>query len=171
MADNNYTDIYYDSESEKEGIEIRGKDAVFLNSPAVLLAQEIELPTESRDLIEILNELFRSGGEGGDGNLKIIDDNGSDLLVIGIEKVVEEETIISGNNYTYEKTTFTESITFYKTIHQTQETSTIVKTFSKSIITKISDPYGTQIFCAECDSKGNVLNYFDADYNKIEVIA
>ena len=165
----NFVNLYANPDDGTEGMEIRGKDAVFLNSPAVLLAQEVKLPTKSRDLIEILNELFQSGGEGGDGNLKIIDDNGSDLLVIGIEKVVEEEIIIADNNYTYEKTTFTDSLTFYKTTHQTQETTTINKSFSKSIITKIYDSSGRQIFRAECDSSGNVLGYYDADDVKIEV--
>ena len=171
MADENYTDIYYDSENDKEGIEIRGKNAVLLNAPEVLLSPDTPLLTEAQDIAGAINELFQSGGEGSDGNLRKINDNNSDSLVIGIENVIEEETIISENNYTYEKTIFTDSLTFYKTIHQTQSTSAITKTFSKSIITRIYDSSGTQIFHAECDSKGNVLNYFDADDNKIEVYA
>ena len=171
MADENYLDLYYDPETGNEGVEIRGKDAVFLNSPAVLLYPEADLPTESRDLIEILNELFRSGGEGSDGNLRIINDNNSNSLIISTEKIVEEESVITDNNYVYEKTIFTEKLTFYKTIHQTQTTSEINKSFSKSVITKLYDDTGAEIFHAECDSKGNVLGYYDSDNKEIEVYA
>lgn len=170
MADENYTDFYYDSESQKEGIEIRGKDAVFLNSPSVLLNPEIELPTESRDLIEILNELFQSGGEGSDGNLRIVYDDEINILTIGIETVEEGETVINENLYGYTKVTFSEKITINKEYINPDgsvTSSTVSRNFTKTVITSLYLPGGLVIFHAEYDSKGNVTGYFDADGNEI----
>lgn len=66
MTDENYTDIYYDPESDKEGIEIHGKDAVLLNAPEVLLSPDTPLLTKAQDVAGAINELFQSGGGGGD---------------------------------------------------------------------------------------------------------
>ena len=168
MADENFIDLYYNEENKSEGIEIRGKNAVFLNSPAVLLYPEADLPTESRDLIEILNELFQSGNEGGDGYLRAIYDDITSSLMIRIEKVSDEEIIVADNKYSYTKTTFSESITINKTNADSTVTTT-TKSFSKSIITNLYDPKGTEILRVECDEKGNVTGYFDSNNNKIQV--
>ena len=168
MADENFIDLYYNEENKTEGIEIRGKNAVFLNSPAVLLDPEAELPTESRDLIEILNELFQSGNEGSDEYLRAIYDDKTSSLMIRIEKVTDEEIIVADNKYSYIKTTFSESITINKTNADSTVTTT-TKSFSKSIITNLYDPKGTEILRVECDEKGNVTGYFDSNNNKIQV--
>lgn len=167
MNDENFIDLYVDSESKNEGIEIKGRNIVLLNAPEVLLSPDTPLLTEAQDIAGAINELFQSGGEGSDGNLRIINDNDSDLLIIGIEK----ETICE-NNYTYVKTNFSESITTHKTFNDpdgTKTTTTNTKIFDKSIITNLYDAFGVEIFHAECDSKGNVIGYFDADNNEIYV--
>lgn len=156
-----YFKIGEDPEDDKAIFKFEGK--ILTNVP---------LCTEHQDHAEAINELYRlfnEGGGGSDGYLRRISDNNSNLLVIGIETIVDEELVVYNNNYSYIKTTFTETSTFYKTTHQSEITTTITKTFTKSLITEIYDSSGSQIFRAECDSKGNVLNYYDADNNVIEV--
>lgn len=169
MNDENFIDLYCDDTAEKEGIEIKGRDVILLDAPEVLLSPDTPLLTEAQDIAGAINELFQSGGEGSDGNLRVISDNDSDSLVIGIEK---EESIVTENNYSYIKADFSETITIHKTINHsdgTQTTTTNTKSFGKSVITNLYDAYGAEIFHVECDDRGNVLGYFDADNNEIYV--
>ena len=66
MADENYIDLYKDDESGKVGTSIAGKDVVLLDAPEVLLSPDTPLLTNAQDVAGAINELFQSGGEGGD---------------------------------------------------------------------------------------------------------
>lgn len=164
----------YDTKTDKKGYAIKARDVIMLDAPEVFLSPDTPLLTEAQDVAGAINELFNEGGEGDDGYLRKINDNNSNILIIGIEKIVEEETVIVNNNYGYTKTIFKDSIKLHKTTNNfdgTQTQSTITREFSKSIITSIHNDSGIEIFHAECDEKGNVLGYFDADNNEIEVQA
>lgn len=172
MADENYTEYYYNEETGEEGIEIAGKDVILLNAHEVLLSPDTPLLTEAQDLAGAINELFQSGGGGGDGNLRSIIDNNSSTIIIGIEDEVDSEKIVTDNHYSYIKKDFTESITIHKTCNNNDGSTTkttITKNFSKSVITNLYNPSGLEILRVECDSKGNVLGYYDTDGNEIYV--
>lgn len=50
----------------KQGSYIKGKDVIHLDAPEIYFPQNAPLDTEKRELYDILNELFQSGGEGGE---------------------------------------------------------------------------------------------------------
>ena len=163
----------------KEGVEIKGKDVIVLNSPEVLLSPDTPLDTEAQDIAGAINELkalFEETEEGSDGNLRVISDNNSNTLIIRIEKNEDEETIVTDNNYSYVKAAFSEEIKTAKTAKtkgydgsETTVTTTNTKIFSRSIITNLYDSSGIEILHAECDEKGNISGYFDSDGNEIKV--
>ena len=66
MADENYVDLYNDTESGKEGTMVAGRDVILLDAPEVLLSPDTPLLTNAQDVAGAINELFSSGGEGGD---------------------------------------------------------------------------------------------------------
>lgn len=66
MADENYIYLYKDGESGKAGTVIAGKDVVLLDASEVLLSPDTPLLTNAQDVAGAINELFQSGGEGGD---------------------------------------------------------------------------------------------------------
>lgn len=54
------------TEEEKEGVQIKGKDMLYLNAPNIFFPNNAPLDTEKRELYDILNELFQGGSGGGD---------------------------------------------------------------------------------------------------------
>lgn len=66
MADKNYVDFYMDEKTNKEGMEIAGKNVIRLDAPEVLLSPDTPLLTNAQDVAGAINELFNEGGGGGD---------------------------------------------------------------------------------------------------------
>lgn len=54
------------AKTEKEGVQIKGKDIIYLNAPEICFPENAPLITDKRELYDILNELFQDGGEGGE---------------------------------------------------------------------------------------------------------
>lgn len=54
------------TEEEKEGVQIKGKDVIYLNSPLILPSKDTPLLTEAPDIVGAINELFQDGSGGGD---------------------------------------------------------------------------------------------------------
>ena len=56
------------AKTEKEGVQIKGKDIIYLNAPEVRLSEDTPLLTDAQDLAGAINELKKlSEGEGGEG--------------------------------------------------------------------------------------------------------
>ena len=49
------------SEEEKNGVQIKGRDCIYLNAPNIYFPQDAPLDTKKRELYDILNELFQLG--------------------------------------------------------------------------------------------------------------
>lgn len=56
-----------ETETSEEGTQIKGKDFIYLNAPAIEFPENASLHnTDKRELFAILDELFQDGGGGGD---------------------------------------------------------------------------------------------------------
>ena len=66
MAYKNIIKKYDDTENDKKGIEIAGRDVVQLNAPEVLLSPDTPLLTKAQDVAGAINELFQLDPGGGD---------------------------------------------------------------------------------------------------------
>lgn len=58
------------AKTEKEGVQIKGKDIVYLNAPEVRLSKDTPLLTDAQDLAGAINELFSYGEGGGEDYVK-----------------------------------------------------------------------------------------------------
>ncbi|MDE5740835.1 MAG: hypothetical protein K2H90_00130, partial [Oscillospiraceae bacterium] len=55
------------STKTEEGVHIKGKDVIFLDTPKIRFPENASLNyTDKRELYDILNELFQGGEGGGD---------------------------------------------------------------------------------------------------------
>ena len=162
MADENYVDLYKDEETGKVGTIIAGKDVVRLNAPEVLLSPDTPLLTNAQDLAGAINELFQSGGEGGDGqDVYTVNGSGSSITVQTVSGRSSGSPAIKTYNFSFTTKEFKKSTTI------TGSNKVITKTWTKNIITSISNSSGEIIFTMDADTSGKVTACYDRSGNEI----
>lgn len=128
-----------------------------------VVESSIPLLTNSQNFAEAINELFQSGTEGVyNGLLRAVIDDKSGLIkiVIGETTENEEEEQHTEQLYNYTYVDFTEEIVTESTVGET--TTTTIQSFSKRVVTEISDSYGNVIMRTDYDAEtGDVFGYYD----------
>lgn len=106
--------------------------------------------------------LGKGGGTVYNGLLRAVLDDKSGLIkiVIGETPENEEEEQHTEQLYNYTFVDFTEEIVTESTVGET--TTTTTQSFSKRVVTEISDSYGNVIMRTDYDDKtGEVFGYYD----------
>lgn len=162
MADENYVDLYKDEETGKVGTIIAGKDVVRLGAPEVLLSPDTPLLTNAQDVAGAINELFSEGEGGGDGkDIYVVNGSASSVTVQTVTGRNSDPPAVSSHTFSFT------SRNFYKSTTITGTNKVITKTWTKNIITSISDSDGKVIFLMDVDGFGKVFACYDRNGNDI----
>lgn len=156
MADS-YIDMYYDVDNgtltEQEGVEIHGRDGIFCTSP---IYTDIPLLTKAQSVAEAINELFSSGtGTANDDFRAVIDDSAGNIII-----VVQKNDIYADYVYTYEYVDFSDDLTTQSTDPEGNVTTT-TRSFTKRIITKVTDSKDNVILTADYDAESGIINSYN----------
>lgn len=145
-----------ETKTYKEGQLIKGKDFIRLESPLVLLSKNTPLLTEAQDVAGAINELFQSGTVAANVSFRAVLDDNAGLLKI----IVQENEKYADYEFAYETFDFSDSITTKTTNGDT--TTTTTRTFSKRIVTSLTDNSGAVLLLTEYDTdNGEILGYTD----------
>ena len=154
------------TEEEKEGIQIKGKDVIFLNAAKIYPPQDPDLLpdgqytpllTEAQDIVGAINELFQCGSGGGD--IFLVNGSESGITVTMVKNRGEAQEL-TANFFTFETKT-------YKTITPVGSGKTTrEKTWSKNVITAILK--NDETVCKfTLDSGGNATAVLDSVGNDV----
>ena len=146
------------SAKAKEGVQIKGRDVIYLNAPAIEFPENAPLHnTDKRELYAILDELFQGGSGGGD--VYLVSGSGSGITVTMVKKRGAEQEL------TVELFDFT--VKTYKTITTVRSGNTAVeKIWTKTIVTEVLKN-GETVWKFKLDSSGNATAVLDSAGNDV----
>ena len=146
----------------KEGVEIKGKDVILLTAPEICPPAG-QLKTEAQDIVGAINELFQSGTGVANGYLRaVIDDNTSAINIV-VSDTTDEA--YADYLYSYEFVIYSEDIVTVSTVGETTTTS---QSFSKRIVTKVSDCSGAVLLVTDYNAEtGEILGYTDGEDKQV----
>lgn len=144
-------------ETNEEGTQIKGKDFIFLNAPAIDFPENAPLDTDKRELYSILNELF-SGDEGG-GDVFLVSGSEGGITVTMVKNRGGAQELIT-ENFTFKTKT-------YKTVTTVKSGKTsIQKTWSKVVVTEVQNG-GAVVWKFTLNTMGAVTAILDSVGNDV----
>lgn len=161
MADS-YIDMHITD--TEEGVEIKGRDVIILDTPEILPPAG-QLKTQAQDIVGAINELvFTAGTVAHNGSLRAVIDNetGEITIVVGETPEGADEEQYTDYSYSYTVVDRTETVETESTVGDT--TTTTTETFEQSIITKLYNANGDLIMrCDYDEDTGEILGFYDGN--------